>query len=57
MRSDGSDSLIPVTRMPMGLIEYTICFFNANSIQQVCLHTEAVTVSVFEYSLFHTFFR
>lgn len=35
MRPDGSDSLIPVTRMPMGLLEYTICFFNANYIQQV----------------------
>lgn len=35
MRPNGSDSLIPATRMPMGLIEYTACFFNANSIQQV----------------------
>ena len=35
MRPDGSDSLIPVTRMPMGLLEYTICFFNANHVQQV----------------------
>lgn len=35
MRSDGSDSLLPATRMPMGLIEYSVKFYTASSIQQV----------------------
>lgn len=30
-----SDSLMPARIMPMGLIEYTVNFFSANSIQQV----------------------
>ena len=29
MRADGSDSLLPVKRMPTGLIEYAVNFFNA----------------------------
>ena len=37
MRADDSDSLLPVSRMPMGLLEYTIAFFAATSIQQVCI--------------------
>ena len=37
MRADNSDSLLPVSRMPMGLLEYTIAFFAATSIQQVCI--------------------
>ena len=36
LRSDGSDSLLPVKRMPMGLIEYTVVFFSASSVQKVC---------------------
>ena len=35
MRPDGSDSLLPVKRMPMGLIEYAVMFFTASSIQKV----------------------
>lgn len=35
IRPDRSDSVIPVKRMPMGLLEYTIGFFTVNSIQQV----------------------
>ena len=35
IRSDGSDSLMPVKRMPMGLIEYAINFFTASSVQKV----------------------
>jgi len=34
-RLDGSDSLLPAKRMPMGLIEYCVNFFNASSRQQV----------------------
>ena len=37
MRKDKSDSLLPVRRMPMGLIEYCVNFFNAEHINQVCL--------------------
>lgn len=35
MRSDGSDSLFPVKRMPMGLIEYNTTFFTSRTINQV----------------------
>lgn len=43
LRPDGSDSRLPVKRMPMGLIEYNIVnFFNAESYQKVyitlCMH-------------------
>lgn len=34
-RPDGSDSLLPVTRMPMGLLEYMVNFFTASSTNQV----------------------
>ena len=33
--SDGSDSLLPTSRMPMGLVEYIVSFFTASSVQQV----------------------
>ena len=36
MRADGSDSLLHVKRMPTGLIEYVVNFFNADVVQQVC---------------------
>ena len=39
MRKDGSDSLLPVKRMPMGLIEYAVAFFTASSVQKVWLHS------------------
>ena len=38
MRSDQSDSLLPVKRMPMGLIEYTVNFFTADHINEVCTY-------------------
>lgn len=38
MRVDGSDSLLPVKRMPMGIIDYAVTFFTVFSVQQVCLH-------------------
>lgn len=38
MRIDGSDSLIPAKRMPMGLIEYMFNFFTANAINKVHIH-------------------
>ena len=31
VRPDGSDSLLPVSRMPMGLLEYIVNFFTASS--------------------------
>ena len=44
MRADNSDSLLPVTRMPMGLIEYAVAFFSASSIQQVRCAWHLITV-------------
>ena len=35
MRSDGSDSLLPTARMPMGLIEYAVNFYTVSSVQKV----------------------
>lgn len=35
MRDDGSDSRLPVLRMPMGMLEYIISFFEAESINKV----------------------
>jgi len=35
LRPDGSDSLLPARRMPMGLIEYCVNFFSATTVQQV----------------------
>ena len=36
MRPDGSDSYFPTSRMPMGLLEYMVNFFNAKPGQNVC---------------------
>ena len=36
MRPNGSDSRLPVKRMPFGLISYCVDFFNARSKKQVC---------------------
>ena len=33
-RPDGSDSLLPTSRMPMGLLEYIVTFFTASSVQK-----------------------
>lgn len=35
MRKDGSDSKIPALRMPMGLLEYIISFYNSETINEV----------------------
>ena len=37
MRPDGSDSRMPVSRMPVGLIEYAASFFSSNSLNQVII--------------------
>jgi len=37
-RDDQSDSLLPAKRMPMGLIEHTVNFFNAEHVNEVCNH-------------------
>ena len=37
LRRDGTDTLLPVSRMPTGLIEYAVAFFCASSLQKVCL--------------------
>jgi len=42
LRPDNSDSLLPAKRMPMGLIEYCVNFFNASSIQEVWLNLNTV---------------
>jgi len=36
-RDDQSDSLLPAKRMPMGLIEHTVNFFNAEHVNEVCM--------------------
>ncbi len=36
-RMDESESIFPVTRMPMGLVEYTTNFFVAYDLNVVCL--------------------
>lgn len=36
MRPDDSDSRLPAKRMPMGLLEHMLNFFNADSYSQVC---------------------
>jgi hypothetical protein len=35
MRDDGSDSRLPVKRMPFGLVEYVARFFSSDNFQQV----------------------
>ena len=37
-RPDGSDSLLPTSRMPMGLLEYIVTFFTASSVQKASFH-------------------
>ena len=34
-RADNSDTLLPVRRMPMGLLEYSVAFFTCTAVQQV----------------------
>ena len=64
-REDNSDSLFPVQRMPFGLLQYAVGFFNAKTIHQVyskkkkisvasipsCIHMQADAASLFS-SLF-----
>ena len=38
MRADNTDTLLPVRRMPMGLVEYVAAFFTSTSYQQVCIY-------------------
>ena len=38
MRPDDSDSRLPAKRMPMGLLEHMLNFFNADSYSQVGMH-------------------
>ena len=38
-RPDASGPLIPVSRMPMGLLEHIVCFYTASSIRQVSIST------------------
>ena len=57
MREDKTDSRMPVSRMPFGLLEYNINFFAANNVQAVSkniqitlyisinIHTNAGTMS------------
>ena len=45
MRIDDSDTLLPLKRMPMGLIEYVISFFTVSSVQKVCIYT-CITFSI-----------
>ena len=35
IREDGSDSSLPVKRMPMGLLEYIASFFAVDNLQSV----------------------
>lgn len=35
LRQDGTDSLMPVRRMPMGLVEYLVNFFTADNLSKV----------------------
>lgn len=42
MRSDNSDSLLPVKRMPMGLVEYIVNFFTSSCIQEVSTDNDHV---------------
>lgn len=36
-RSDGTGSMFPTTRMPMGLLEYMVGFFGSENMQKVCI--------------------
>ena len=38
MREDGSDSRLPTTKMPIGLLEYIISFYHSESINKVSIN-------------------
>ena len=42
-RPNSEDALMPINRMPFGLIEYQIQFFNAHNVNEVCI------IPVFQY--------
>jgi hypothetical protein len=48
-RPDGSDSLLPISRMPMGLLEYMVNFFTASSIQQVQYNFIDAQLAIYNY--------
>lgn len=45
-RADGSDTLLPIKGMPMGLIEYTAAFFTASSLQKVLYYNLCMALSL-----------
>ena len=51
LRPDESDSLLPAKRMPMGLIEYCINFFNSSSVQQVSMCFADCAAIIFQLGL------
>ena len=42
LRRDGTDTLLPVARMPMGLMEYTVSLFCESSLQKVHLNLHCI---------------
>ena len=38
MRPDGVESLMPICRMPLGLIEYAVNFFASTKVPSLCMH-------------------
>ena len=51
MRADETDSLLPVRRMPFGLLECAVNFYTASSIQKVncCVYKYVVTCKMLYY--------
>ncbi len=45
-RGDGTGTKFPTTRMPMGLLEYTVGFFDSDNLQEVGTNTEHTCVQV-----------
>ena len=46
MRSDGSDSRLPARRMPMGMLEYMVKFYNLNTYMKVGNFGRVYTVTI-----------
>ena len=53
MRPEGSDSRLPAKRMPMGLLEHMVHFFNANTYQKVLVPLYSSTVVIIIRCTFH----
>ena len=49
MRPDGSDSLMPMAHMPVGLIEYAASFFTSDSMYQVCNYYRCTSAIILFY--------